>query len=68
MLSFTPYCPVEVVRYSFAPAPIGMCYLTTLSISEGVGSNGIGIDEETDIRKEVVVARSWYYSLGVCLY
>jgi hypothetical protein len=56
MLSFTSCCPLEVVRYTFAPAPIGMCYLTTLVVSEGVGSNGIGIDEETDIRKEAVVA------------
>ena len=33
-----------------------MCYLTTPSVSKGVASNGVGIDEETLIRKEAVVA------------
>jgi len=39
----------------------------TLSVSEGVASNGIGIHEGTVIRREAVVAWSWYYCLGVCL-
>lgn len=56
MLSFTPCYPLEVIRLAFAPTPIGMCYLTTLSVSEGVASNGIGIDEEAVTRKEAVVA------------
>jgi hypothetical protein len=67
MLSFTPCCLLKAVRYTFAPSPGGMCYLTTLSVSEGVGSNGSGINENTDIRKEAVVAWSWSYCLGVCL-
>jgi hypothetical protein len=56
MLSFTPCCPLEAVRYTFAQSPVGMYYLTTLAASEGVGSNGSGINEDTDIRKEAVVA------------
>jgi hypothetical protein len=56
MLSFTPCHPLEVVRPTFAPTPVGMCYLTTLSVSDAAASNGVGIDEETVIRKEAVVA------------
>jgi hypothetical protein len=56
MLSFTSCYPPVVVRLTFAPTPIGMCYLKTLSLSEGVASNDVGIDEETVIRKEAVVA------------
>ena len=33
-----------------------ICYLTTLSVSEGAASSGVGIDEETAIRKEAVVS------------
>jgi len=56
MLFFTPCYPLEVVRPTFAPTPVGMCYLTKLSVSEAAASNGVGIDEETVIRKEAVVA------------